>query len=105
MITENILMDKVKEGNDRQELHEEIRRLSLEAGNRVKKEGLPNDLFDRLCASDKLHISKEEKEAYFNASRYIGRASEQVTDFINDDVNPVLDKNKDLLGYKVSINK
>ena len=105
MITENILMDKVKEGNDRQELHEEIRRLSLEAGNRVKKEGLPNDLFDRLCASEKLHISKEEKEAYFNASRYIGRASEQVTDFINGDVNPVLKKNKDLLGYKVSINK
>ena len=105
MITENILMDKVKEGNDRQELHEEIRRLSIEAGNRVKKEGLANDLFDRLCASEKIHLSKEEKEAYFNASRYIGRASEQVTDFINDDVNPVLKKNKDLLGYKVSINK
>ena len=105
MITENILMDKVKEGKDRQELHEEIRRLSLEAGNRVKKEGLPNDLFDRLCASEKLNISKEEKEAYFDASKYIGRASEQVTDFIINDVNPVLEKNKDLLGYKATINK
>ena len=105
MITENILMDKVKEGKDRQELHEEIRRLSLEAGNRVKKEGLPNDLFERLCASTKLSISKEEKEAYFDASKYIGRASEQVTDFINNDVNPVLKKNKVLLGYKVTINK
>ena len=105
MITENILMDKVKEGKDRQELHEEIRRLSLEAGNRVKKEGLPNDLFERLCASEKLNISKEEKEAYFNASKYIGRASEQVTDFITNDVNPVLEKNKDLLGYKATISK
>ena len=105
MITENILMDKVKEGKDRQELHEEIRRLSLEAGNRVKKEGLPNDLFERLCASEKLNISKEQKEAYFDASKYIGRASEQVTDFITNDVNPVLEKNKDLLGYKATISK
>ena len=105
MITENILMDKVKEGKDRQELHEEIRRLSLEAGNRVKKEGLPNDLFDRLCASEKLNISKEQKETYFDASKYIGRASEQVTDFIINDVNPVLRKNKDLLGYKATISK
>ena len=105
MITENILMDKVKEGKDRQELHEEIRRLSLEAGNRVKKEGLPNDLFERLCASTKLNISKEQKEAYFDASKYIGRASEQVTDFITNDVNPVLVKNKDLLGYKATISK
>ena len=105
MITENILMDKVKEGKDRQELHEEIRRLSLEAGNRVKKEGLPNDLFERLCASEKLNISKEQKEAYFDASKYIGRASEQVTDFITNDVNPVLEKSKDLLGYKATISK
>ena len=105
MITENILMDKVKEGKDRQELHEEIRRLSLDAGNRVKKEGLPNDLFERLCASEKLNISKEQKEAYFDASKYIGRASEQVTDFITNDVNPVLRKNKDLLGYKATISK
>ena len=105
MITENILMDKVKEGKDRQELHEEIRRLSLEAGNRVKKEGLPNDLFERLCVSKTINLSKEEKEAYFDASKYIGRASEQVTDFINNDVNPVLEKNKDLLGYKATISK
>ena len=105
MITENILMDKVKEGGDRQELHEEIRKLSLEAGNRVKIEGLDNDLFDRLCVSKKLNISKEEKEAYLKANKYIGRASEQVTDFLTNDVNPVLKKNKGLLGIKVTINK
>jgi adenylosuccinate lyase len=105
MITENILMDLVKEGGDRQELHEEIRKLSIEAGNRVKKEGLDNDLFDRLCASKKLNISKEKQAEYFDASKYTGRASEQVTDFLNEKVNDVLGKNKDLLGIKVVINK
>ncbi len=105
MITENILMDLVKEGGDRQELHEEIRKLSIEAGNRVKKEGLDNDLFDRLCASKKLNISKEKQAEYFDASKYTGRASEQVTDFLNEKVNDVLRKNKDLLGIKVIINK
>ena len=105
MISENILMDKVKEGGDRQELHEEIRKLSLEAGYRVKHDGLDNDLIDRLCASKKLNISKEEIQAYLDASKYIGRASEQVSDFIANFVNPVLKKNKGLLGLKVIINK
>lgn len=105
MITENILMDLVKEGGDRQELHEEIRKLSIEAGNRVKKEGLSNDLFDRLCASNKLHISKEKKEEYFNAIKYIGRSKEQVEDYLTNEVNPILEENKDLLGIKVEITK
>ena len=105
MITENILMDLVKEGGDRQELHEEIRRLSLEAGYRVKKEGLDNDLIDRLCASKKLNISKKEIDKYLDASKYIGRASEQVSEFITNFVTPVLKKNKDLIGIKVNINK
>ena len=105
MITENILMDLVKEGGDRQELHEEIRRLSLEAGYRIKKEGLDNDLIDRLCASKKLNISKKEIDKYLDASKYIGRASEQVSEFITNFVTPVLKKNKDLIGIKVNINK
>ena len=105
MITENILMDKVKEGGNRQELHEEIRKLSLEAGYRIKHEGLENDLIDRLCASKKLNISKEEINKYLDASKYIGRASEQVSEYITTFVNPVLKKNKDLLGLKVNINK
>ena len=105
MISENILMDKVKEGGDRQELHEEIRKLSLEAGYRVKHDGLDNDLFDRFVASEKLHISKEDKDKYLDASKYTGRASEQVSEFITNFINPVLKKNKDLLGYKVNINK
>ncbi len=105
MITENILMDKVKEGGNRQELHEEIRKLSLEAGYRIKHEGLENDLIDRLCASKKLNISKEEINKYLDASKYIGRASEQVNEYITTFVNPVLKKNKDLLGLKININK
>ncbi len=105
MITENILMDMVKEGGDRQELHEEIRRLSIEAGNRVKQEGLENDLFERLCNSKKLNISKDKQKEYFNPSKYIGRASEQVVDFLTNKVNPILEKNKDLLGIKVKITK
>ena len=105
MISENILMDKVKEGADRQELHEEIRKLSLEAGYRVKHDGLDNDLFDRFVASEKLHISKEDKDKYLDASKYTGRASEQVSEFIANFINPVLKKNKDILGYKVNINK
>ena len=105
MITENILMDKVKEGGNRQELHEEIRRLSMEAGNRVKKEGLDNDLFDRLCASKKLNISKEKQQEYFDAKRYIGLAKEQVSEFLKNEVNPLLEKHQDLLGLKVVINK
>ena len=105
MISENILMDLVKEGGDRQELHEEIRRLSMEASNRVKKEGLDNDLFDRLCASKKLNISKEKQQEYFDAKRYIGLAKEQVSEFLKNEVNPLLEKHQDLLGLKVVINK
>ena len=105
MITENILMDKVKEGGDRQELHEEIRKLSLEAGYRIKQEGLDNDLFDRLCSSKKLNISKDKQKEYFDPKKYIGRAKQQVEEFISNKVNPILEKNKDLLGIKVSITK
>lgn len=103
MITENILMDQVKEGGNRQELHEEIRKFSIEASNRVKKEGLDNDLFSRICASDKFNISKDND--YLNPSKYIGLCSKQVTSFLNEKVNPVLENNKDLLGITVKISK
>ncbi len=105
MITENILMDKVKEGGNRQELHEEIRKLSLEASSRIKQEGLDNDLFDRLCASKVLNISREKQKEYLDASKYVGRALEQVSEFLTNDVKPVLEKHKGLLGIKVVITK
>lgn len=102
MITENILMDQVKKGGNRQELHEEIRKLSQEAGARVKKEGLDNDLFARIKASNKFDISNED---YLDPKKYIGLAGEQVTSFIKDKVDPVLENSRDLLGLKVIINK
>ena len=105
MITENILMDKVKEGGNRQELHEEIRKLSLEASAHVKQEGLDNDLFKRMCESKILNISKDKQKEYLDASKYIGRALEQVSEFLTNDVKPVLEKHKDLLGVKVVITK
>ena len=105
MITENILMDKVKEGGNRQELHEEIRKLSLEASAHIKQEGLDNDLFKRMCESKILNISKDKQKEYLDASKYIGRALEQVSEFLTNDVKPVLEKHKDLLGVKVVITK
>ena len=103
MISENIMMDLVKEGADRQEVHEEIRKLSMKAGNRVKKEGLDNDLYERMLNSDKLHINKDKD--YLDAKKYIGRASEQVTDYLDNYVKPILEENKELLGLKVIITK
>lgn len=105
MITENILMDLVKEGGDRQKLHEEIRRLSLEAGERVKKQGLENDLFERLSKSKKLDISPEKKEELFKPEKYIGRAPQQVSEYLEYTVKPLLNKNKDLLGLRAKITK
>ena len=103
MVTENILMDLVKEGGNRQELHEEIRKLSILAGNRVKKEGLENDLIERLYASEKLNI--KDKKDYFKADKYIGRSKEQVEEFLENFINPILKENNDLIGIKVEINK
>ena len=103
MVTENILMDLVKEGGNRQELHEEIRKLSILAGNRVKKEGLENDLIERLYASEKLNI--KDKKDYFKADKYIGRSKEQVEEFLENFIKPVLKENNDLVGIKVEINK
>ena len=103
MITENIMMDLVKEGADRQVVHEEIRKLSIEAGNRVKKEGLDNDLYERLLSSDKLNINKDIN--YLDPNKYIGRSVEQVKEYLTNFVKPILEKNKDLLGIKVEIKK
>ena len=105
MITENILMDRVKEGGNRQVLHEEIRKLSLEASDRIKKEGLDNDLIDRLLSSKVLNISKEKMDEYTSTKKYTGRAPEQVTEFLNDYIYPVLKSNKDLIGIDVKIER
>ncbi len=97
MATENIIMEGVKNGGDRQDLHEKIRVLSMEAGATVKQEGKPNDLMERIVADGSFGIQAEDIPAILNPERYIGRAPSQVDDFIHDEVMPVLDANRDLI--------
>lgn len=104
MATENILMEAVKRGGDRQELHERIRVHSMESAKRVKEQGLSNDLLDRIIADDAFSMSREEILSIMEAENFIGRAPGQVEDFINDIIKPVLEKNRDLLNVSVSIN-
>jgi adenylosuccinate lyase len=93
MATENILMEAVKKGGDRQELHEKIRVYSMEAGREVKVEGKPNDLIERIAKDKIFGLTLEEIKAVLDPKNYIGRSPEQVVDFINDHVNPMLEKN------------
>jgi len=104
MATENILMEAVKRGGDRQELHERIRVSSMEAASRVKEEGLNNDLIDRIKNDPAFLMSEEEILSIIDAEKFIGRAPGQVVDLINEVVKPILDANKELLGVVVAIN-
>ena len=97
MVTENIIMEGVKRGGDRQELHEKIRVLSMEAGHTVKVEGKPNDLIDRILKDPSFNLKAEDVDALLNPILYVGRAPQQVDDFISEEVNPVLDSNRALL--------
>ena len=92
MATENIMMDAVKRGGDRQMLHEQIRRLSLEAGYQVKELGLPNDLIDRIAVEPMFGLTKEELETHLNPVAYIGRCPEQVEEFLDREVKPILER-------------
>ena len=92
MATENIMMDAVKRGGDRQVLHERIRQLSLEAGHTIKDLGQPNDLVERIAAEPMFGLTREEIEAHLDPSRYIGRCPEQVEEFLAWDVKPVLER-------------
>ena len=104
MATENIMMDAVKRGGDRQELHELIRVYSMEAGKRVKAEGLDNNL-PELIANDKAFgLTLEEINEIMKPENFVGRAPEQTEEFINSVVNPILEANKDLSEIKVEIN-
>ncbi len=98
MVSENILMDAVKQGGDRQQLHERIRVLSLEAGRTVKELGLPNNLIDLIAADEQFHLSREELTAHLDPSRYIGRCPEQVSDFLAERVQPVLARHPNALS-------
>ena len=104
MATENIMMDAVKAGGDRQELHERIRELSMEAGKNVKVEGKDNNLLELIAADPAFNLTLEDLQKAMEPSRYTGRAKEQTEAFIANVVQPVLDAHKDLLGVKVEIN-
>ncbi|MCR4656864.1 MAG: adenylosuccinate lyase [Lachnospiraceae bacterium] len=104
MATENILMDAVKNGGDRQELHEEIRELSMKAGAHVKEEGLENDLLKLIADSDRFDISEEGLKELMEPAKYIGRAKEQVESYLEKTVRPVLSENKAELGVNAEIN-
>lgn len=104
MATENIMMDAVKMGGNRQELHEVIRTLSMEAGKNVKQEGKENNLLELIAADKDFNMSLEDLQKSMEPSRYVGRAPLQVEKFIAEVVQPVLDVNKELLGAKAEIN-
>lgn len=104
MATENIMMDAVKKGGDRQELHEKIRVYSMEAARHIKELGEENNLCELIANDKAFGLSAEEISAILKPENFVGRAPEQVDEFLGEDVAPILDKYKDSLGIKVEIN-
>ncbi|MEA5094294.1 MAG: adenylosuccinate lyase [Sedimentibacter saalensis] len=104
MATENIIMEAVKRGGNRQDLHEEIRVLSMQSAEQVKKFGKQNDLIERMYGSKIINMTKEEIDATINPSNYIGRAPQQVEEFYNETIKPILEENKELLGVNIELN-
>ena len=104
MATENIMMDAVKAGGDRQELHERIRVLSMEAGKHVKEEGKENNLLELIAADPAFGLNEEELKKTMDPAKYVGRAPLQVENFLKKVVDPVLEANKDVLGMTAEIN-
>ena len=104
MATENIMMDAVKAGGNRQELHERIRELSMIAGKRVKEEGLDNNLLELIAADPMFGVTYDELVKKLDPSKYTGRAKEQTEEFLSEVIRPILEENKELLGVKAEIN-
>ncbi len=103
MATENIMMDAVKAGGDRQELHEKIRQLSMQAGKAVKEEGKDNNLLELIAADPEFHMSLEDLKASMKPEKYVGRAPKQVEEFVEEVIKPILDANEELLGMTAEI--
>ena len=104
MATENIMMDAVKAGGDRQELHERIRKLSMEAGRNVKEKGLDNNLLELISQDDGFNLSPEDLQKIMDPVKYVGRSKEQVEAYLKNVIDPLLEKNKKELGVKAEIN-
>lgn len=98
------MMDAVKMGGNRQELHEKIRELSMIAGANVKREGKENNLLELIAADPAFNMSLEDLQKTMDPSKYVGRAPLQVEKFLKEIVNPILEENRDLLGVKAEIN-
>lgn len=103
MATENIMMDAVKAGGDRQELHELVRTHSMAAGKVVKEEGLPNDLIDRIAHDERFGLSKEQIESNMETIKYVGRSVQQTEEFFEQYIDPVLKENAEALGLSANI--
>lgn len=97
------MMDAVKAGGDRQELHEKIRTLSMEAGKNVKEKGLDNNLLELIAADPAFGLSLDELKKTMDPARYVGRAPRQVEEFLAEVIAPILDSNKAELGLKAEI--
>ena len=97
MATENIMMEAVKRGKDRQELHENIRVHSMAAAQRVKGEGLDNDLIERIINDDSFGLTRDEILGVIDPAKFVGRAPSQVVEFIDEYINPIIEENKDAL--------
>ena len=104
MATENIMMDAVKAGGDRQEMHEKIHTLSMEAGKNVKVNGGDNNLLELIAADPAFRMTEEELAKTMDPSKYTGRSQVQVDAYLKNFVRPVLEENKELLGVKAEIN-
>ena len=103
MATENILMDAVRRGGDRQELHERLRVHAIAAAKAVKEQGAENDMIDRVCADPAFGLKRADVEAILEPSRFTGRSQEQVEEYLAQVVRPVLEANRSLLGEKVQL--
>ncbi len=103
MATENIMMDAVKAGGDRQELHEKIRILSMEAGRNVKERGLENNLLELIAEDEEFPLTLEQLQTLMEPSRYVGRAPQQTEEFIREVIRPILEENADCLGVQAEI--
>ena len=103
MATENILMEAVNKGGDRQELHERIRLHSMEAGKQVKVHGLENDLLERISKDEAFNLSDKEINELLDPSLYIGRSVQQVKEFLSEEITPILEKYKDYIGTEVKL--
>ena len=103
MASENILMDAVKRGGDRQQLHERIRVHAMEAGKRVKQEGLDNNLIELICADPAFGLTEDEVKAHLDPAAYTGRSASQVEEFVGQIVQPMLDKYKDEMAENAAI--